>query len=172
MSSLTLDAEALYLDLLAALCTLVTTASSPPQLVGIASGGVWLAERLQADLKLPGKSGTLSSAMHRDDFAKRGLAASSQTQLPFEVNGVHLVLVDDVLYTGRTIRAVINELFDYGRPASVKLVVLVDRGGRELPVQPDLAMARVSLPAVQSLALARADDGRLSFEVQDKSGGA
>ena len=172
MSSLTLDAEALYLDLLAALRTLLTTASSPPQLVGIASGGVWLAERLQADLKLPGKSGTLSSAMHRDDFAKRGLAASSQTQLPFEVNGAHLVLVDDVLYTGRTIRAVINELFDYGRPSSVKLVVLVDRGGRELPVQPDLAMARVSLPAVQSLALARADDGRLSFEVQDKSGGA
>ena len=168
MSSLTLDAEALYKDLLTAMKALISGYSSPPQLIGIASGGVWLAERLQTDLQLPGKSGTLSSAMHRDDFAKRGLASSQQTQLPFDVNGAHLVVVDDVLYTGRTIRAVINELFDYGRPASVKLVVLVDRGGRELPVQPDVAVARVSLPSMQSLALARADTGRLSFEVQDK----
>ena len=168
MSSLTLDAEALYADLVVAMKTLLSSYSSPPQLIGIASGGVWLAERLQADLQLPGKSGTLSSAMHRDDFAKRGLANSRQTQLPFDVNGAHLVVVDDVLYTGRTIRAVVNELFDYGRPASVKLVVLVDRGGRELPVQPDVAIARVSLPATQSLALALAGDGRLSFEVQDK----
>ena len=168
MSSLTLDAEALYRDLLKAMQLLMATYASPPQLVGIASGGVWLAERLQADLKLPGKTGTLSSAMHRDDFAKRGLASSSQTQLPFDVNGAHLVVVDDVLYTGRTLRAVINELFDYGRPASVKLVVLVDRGGRELPVQPDLAIARVALPATQSLALARLADGSFSFEVQDR----
>ena len=168
MPSLTLDAEALYRDLASAMHLLMASYSSPPQLVGIASGGVWLAERLQADLKLPGKTGTLSSAMHRDDFAKRGLASSSQTQLPFDVNGAHLVVVDDVLYTGRTIRAVINELFDYGRPASVKLAVLVDRGGRELPVQPDLAMARVTLPATQSLALARLADGSFSFEVQDK----
>ena len=168
MSSLTLDAEALYRDLLKAMQLLLATYSSPLQLVGIASGGVWLAERLQADLKLPGKTGTLSSAMHRDDFSKRGLASSSQTQLPFDVNGAHLVVVDDVLYTGRTLRAVINELFDYGRPASVKLVVLVDRGGRELPVQPDLAMARVALPATQSLALARLANGSFSFEVQDR----
>ena len=168
MSSLTLDAEALYKDLLTAMKALISGYSSPPQLIGIASGGVWLAERLQTDLQLPGKSGTLSSAMHRDDFAKRGLASSQQTQLPFDVNGAHLVVVDDVLYTGRTIRAVVNELFDYGRPASVKLVVLVDRGGRELPVQPDVVIARVSLPATQSLSLARADDGRLSFDVQDK----
>ena len=167
MSSLTLDAEALYSDLAIAMKLLIGTYPSPPQLVGIASGGVWLAERLQADLQLPGKTGTLSSNMHRDDFAKRGLAASQQTQLPFDVNGAHLVVVDDVLYTGRTIRAVINELFDYGRPASVKLVVLVDRGGRELPVQPDLSMARVTLPSAQSLALARAEDGRFSFQVLD-----
>jgi pyrimidine operon attenuation protein / uracil phosphoribosyltransferase len=167
MSSLTLDAEALYRDLASAMQLLLASYSSPPQLVGIASGGVWLAERLQTDLNLPGKTGTLSSAMHRDDFAQRGLAASSQTQLPFDVNGAHLVVVDDVLYTGRTLRAVINELFDYGRPASVKLVVLVDRGGRELPVQPDLAMARVALPATQSLALVRLPNGSFSFEVQD-----
>ena len=168
MSSLTLDAEALYRDLLKAMPLLLTSYSSAPQLVGIASGGVWLAERLQHDLKLAGKIGVLSSSMHRDDFAKRGLAASSQTLLPFDVNGAHLVLVDDVLHTGRTLRAVINELFDYGRPASVKLVVLVDRGGRDLPVQPDIAIARVALPASQSLALVRADDGQFTFHVQDK----
>jgi len=168
MSSLTLDAEALYRDLLNAVRSLLASYSEPVQLVGIASGGVWLAERLQHDLKLSGKIGILSSAMHRDDFAKRGLASSSQTQLPFDVNGAHLMVVDDVLYTGRTLRAVINELFDYGRPASVKLVVLVDRGGRELPVQPDLAIARVALPATQSLALARLENGSFSFEVQDR----
>ena len=168
MSSLTLDAEALYRDLLYAVRSLMASYSEPVQLVGVASGGVWLAERLQQDLELPGKIGILSSAMHRDDFAKRGLASTSQTQLPFNVNGAHLMVVDDVLYTGRTLRAVINELFDYGRPASVKLVVLVDRGGRELPVQPDLAIARVALPETQSLALARLEDGSFSFEVQDR----
>jgi pyrimidine operon attenuation protein/uracil phosphoribosyltransferase len=167
MSSLTLDAEALYGDLLKAMQLLMASDAEPVQLVGIASGGVWLAERLQHDLKRAGKIGTLSSAMHRDDFAKRGLASSSQTLLPFDVNGAHLVVVDDVLYTGRTLRAVINELFDYGRPASVRLVVLVDRGGRELPVQPDLAMARVALPASQSLALARSESGHFTFQVQD-----
>ena len=168
MSSLTLDAEALYRDLLNAVRLLMASYSEPVQLVGVASGGVWLAERLQHDLKLSGKIGILSSSMHRDDFAKRGLASSSQTQLPFDVNGAHLMVVDDVLYTGRTLRAVINELFDYGRPASVKLLVLVDRGGRELPVQPDLAIARVTLPATQSLALARLENGSFSFEVQDR----
>ncbi|MDB5967244.1 MAG: bifunctional pyr operon transcriptional regulator/uracil phosphoribosyltransferase PyrR [Polaromonas sp.] len=172
MSSLTLDAEALYRDLLRHMRQLVATHeaafAAAPLLVGIASGGAWLAERLQADLGLPGKPGTLSSAMHRDDFARRGLASSGQTQLPFDVNGAHLIVVDDVLYTGRTLRAVLNELFDYGRPASVKLVVLVDRGGRELPVQPDVAIARVALPATQSLELARSPDGEFSFQVQDR----
>jgi pyrimidine operon attenuation protein/uracil phosphoribosyltransferase len=86
--------------------------------------------------------------------------------LPFDVNGAHLIVVDDVLYTGRTIRAVLNELFDYGRPASVRLMVLVDRGGRELPVQADLAVARVTLPASQTLELARTDDGRFRFRLQ------
>ena len=168
MSSLTLDAEALYGDLLKAMQLLMASYTEPPQLVGIASGGAWLAERLQLDLKLPGKTGTLSSSMHRDDFSSRGLASGSQTLLPFDVNGAHLIVVDDVMYTGRTLRAVINELFDYGRPASVKLVVLVDRGGRELPMQPDLAIARVVLPASQSLALVRDAAGRFTFHVQEK----
>jgi pyrimidine operon attenuation protein/uracil phosphoribosyltransferase len=164
MSDLRLDAEALYAELARGLPAL---RGADGRLVGITSGGAWLAQRLQQDLGLPGRAGVISSAMHRDDFAQRGLAASAaQTELPFEVDGAHIVLLDDVLYTGRTIRAVLNELFDYGRPASVKLAVLVDRGGRELPVQADYAAARVALPPAQSLQLARADDGRFSFRVE------
>jgi pyrimidine operon attenuation protein/uracil phosphoribosyltransferase len=162
--TLVLDAEALYRDLLRAVPLLSET---PARLVGITSGGAWLAERLQKDLGLEGVHGTISSSMHRDDFAQRGLAAGGQTKLPFDVNGAHIVLLDDVLYTGRTLRAVINELFDYGRPASVKLAVLVDRGGRELPIQADYAGARVSLRAAQSLALARNDAGTFSFDVKE-----
>nr|WP_230680852.1 bifunctional pyr operon transcriptional regulator/uracil phosphoribosyltransferase PyrR [Paracidovorax cattleyae] len=137
------------------------------QLAGIASGGAWLAERLQQDLGLPGEAGVLSSALHRDDFFQRGMAASAQTRLGFEVNGADILLLDDVLYTGRTIRAVLNELFDYGRPARVRLAVLVDRGGRELPVQAEFAAARVALPGTQSLALARADGGAFHFHVHE-----
>jgi pyrimidine operon attenuation protein/uracil phosphoribosyltransferase len=166
MTSLTLDAEALYRDALRGIQQLLAGDAQPPRLVGVASGGVWLAERVRADLGLADAIGTLSSAMHRDDFSRRGLSASGQTVLPFDVNGANLIVLDDVLYTGRTIRAVLNELFDYGRPASVRLVVLVDRGGRELPIQPDFAAARVALPASQSLALARAEDGKFSFQVQ------
>jgi pyrimidine operon attenuation protein/uracil phosphoribosyltransferase len=165
MSDLTLDAQALYADLLQGARALCRTDT---RLVGITSGGAWLAQRLQTDLTLPGACGVISSAMHRDDFAQRGLGGGGRTQLPFEINGAHVLLVDDVMYTGRTLRAVMNELFDYGRPASVKLAVLVDRGGRELPIQPDFAAARVSLPSTQSLALARAEDGSLRFDLKTK----
>jgi pyrimidine operon attenuation protein/uracil phosphoribosyltransferase len=165
MSDLTLDAQALYADLLQGARALCRTDT---RLVGITSGGAWLAQRLQVDLALPGTCGVISSAMHRDDFAQRGLGGGGRTQLPFEINGAHVLLVDDVMYTGRTLRAVMNELFDYGRPASVKLAVLVDRGGRELPIQPDFAAARVSLPSTQSLALARAEDGSLRFDLKTK----
>ena len=168
MSSLMLDAEALYGDLRAAMPALLTAFAEPTQLVGVASGGAWLAQRLHKDLGLAGEAGVLSSSMHRDDFSQRGLASSAQTVLPFDVNGAHLIVVDDVLYTGRTIRAVINELFDYGRPASVRLVVLVDRGGRQLPVQPDLAVARVSLPASQTLELVHAEEGKFTFRVESR----
>jgi pyrimidine operon attenuation protein/uracil phosphoribosyltransferase len=164
VSTLTLDAEALYRELLRGVQAM---GHANTHLVGIMSGGAWLAERLQLDLKLPGQAGTISSAMHRDDFAQRGLSSSGQTTLPFDVSGANIVLLDDVLYTGRTIRAVINELFDYGRPASVKLAVLVDRGGRELPLQADFAAARVTLGASQSLALARNDAGAFSFKVEE-----
>ena len=165
MSSLALDAEARYGELQRGVRPLLTPET---RLVGIVSGGQWLAERLQADLGLPGAAGAISSAMHRDDYAKRGLAASGQTTLPFDINGAAILLLDAVLYTGRTIRAVVNELFDYGRPARVRLAVLVDRGGRQLPVAAEFAAARVVLPATQSLQLARADEGAFSFHVEDK----
>jgi pyrimidine operon attenuation protein / uracil phosphoribosyltransferase len=164
MSALFLDAPTLYQELLKGVKNLL---ESDTKLIGIASGGVWLAQQLQADLRLAGKAGIISSAMHRDDFSKRGLAHSVQTQIPFDVNGKDIVLIDDVLYTGRTIRAVLNELFDYGRPARVRLAVLVDRGGRQLPVQADFAAARVSLPAAQSLALARSESGVFSFKIEE-----
>jgi pyrimidine operon attenuation protein/uracil phosphoribosyltransferase len=167
VSALTLDAEALYADLRRGVQALLAErAGAVVHLVGVASGGVWLAERLAQDLGLNRPLGVLSSAMHRDDFSQRGLSGSAQTQLPFDVEGAHLIVLDDVLYTGRTVRAVLNELFDYGRPASVRLAVLVDRGGRELPVQADVAAARVSLPAGHSLQLARDAAGRLSLDLQ------
>ena len=161
MSELLLDAEGLYLELKRGVQRLLTPDTA---LVGIWSGGAWLAERLAADLGLP--CGTISSAMHRDDFGSRGLAKADHTTLPFDVNGRDILLIDDVLYTGRTTRAVINELFDFGRPARVQLAVLVDRGGRELPIEPAFSAARVSLRADQSLRLARSEDGRFSFEVK------
>lgn len=166
MTTLTLDAEALYRELARGVQAL---RQADTRLVGITSGGAWLAERLQKDLGLQGEPGVISSAMHRDDFARRGLAASAQTRLNFNVDGAHILLLDDVLYTGRTIRAVLNELFDYGRPGAVQLAVLVDRGGRELPVQADFAAARVALPASQSLELARDGQGRFSFQVESAS---
>ncbi|MFM2035467.1 MAG: hypothetical protein RL459_732 [Pseudomonadota bacterium] len=163
MSILALDAEALYGELLRVIRAQWVAGT---QLVGVTSGGAWLAERLQKDLGLTGVHGTISSAMHRDDFARRGLSSSAHTKLPFDVNGAEVLLLDDVLFTGRTIRAVLNELFDYGRPARVRLAVLVDRSGRELPIQADVCAARVALPATQSLALARNEQGQFSFNVE------
>ena len=123
--------------------------------------------RLQADLGLEGAPGVISSALHRDDFSKRGLSAGADhTKLPFEIEGRHIVLVDDVLYTGRTIRAAVNELYDFGRPASVALAVLVDRGGRELPICAACAPATIELPAGKRLSLARDDVGKFTFEIR------
>ena len=162
--SLHLDAEALYTELLAGVRGLIVP---DVVLVGVWSGGAWLAERLQRDLGLPGEPGVISSSLHRDDFGSRGMSASADhTRLPFEVKGRAILLIDDVLFTGRTTRAVINELFDFGRPASVTLAVLVDRGGRELPIEPVFSAARVTLAPEQRLRLAKAEDGRFSFDVK------
>jgi len=168
---LELDAESLYAQLRQGVHALLADGTRPDAaLVGIWSGGAWLAERLQRDLGLPGGDkgyGVISSTLHRDDFSARGLASGTDpTQLPFAIERRHIVLVDDVLHTGRTIRAVVNELYDFGRPASVTLAVLVDRGGRELPIAAAFAAAKLALPAGQRLRLARADDGRFSFTVK------
>jgi pyrimidine operon attenuation protein/uracil phosphoribosyltransferase len=159
-----LDAEALYAELLSGVRKLMKPGGL---LVGIWSGGAWLAERLQRDLGFDGAPGVISSALHRDDFSQRGLSAGADhTRLPFEIDGRHIVLVDDVLYTGRTIRAAVNELYDFGRPASVALAVLVDRGGRELPIAAAFAAATIELAPPQRLSLAHDDRGKFSFEIR------
>lgn len=165
MSLPPLDAEALYDELLAGTRLLLKPGSV---LVGIWSGGAWLAERLHRDLGLDGAAGVISSALHRDDFSQRGLSAGADhTKLPFEVEGRDILLLDDVLYTGRTIRAAINEMYDFGRPASVALAVLVDRGGRELPIAAAVSAARITLPRQQRLSLARDGVGHFSFDIKE-----
>lgn len=165
-SSSTLDAEALYATLLAQVKAGLAGASDPA-IVGIHSGGAWLAERLAADLGLTARFGVLDVSFYRDDFAKKGLHADVKpTQINFDVAGATLLLVDDVLYTGRTTRAAINELFDYGRPARIMLAALVDRGERQLPVAADFVAAKVTVEPGQALVLQRADDGKFTLTVK------
>jgi pyrimidine operon attenuation protein/uracil phosphoribosyltransferase len=131
-------------------------------------GGVWLAERLTKDLSKD-DFGVINVAFHRDDYADKGVAAfhaasSMPTRIPFEVTGAHIILVDDVLDTGRTVRAALNELFDYGRPASVQLAVLVDRERRELPIEAAYASVRNTFSDDQILVLSKLADGKFHFE--------
>lgn len=138
-------------------------------LVGIHTGGVWVAERLHALLGLHVAPGVLNISFHRDDYNQRGLQANMHASLlPFETEGSHIIIVDDVLYTGRTIRAAMNELFDYGRPEKIELAVLVDRGGRELPIAADYCAHTLTLAAAQMLELEHAPDGSLSFRLTEK----
>ena len=167
MTSLQLDAEALYQQLLRGVRPLL---QPDTVLVGIWSGGAWLAERLQQDLQREGRPGVLSSTLHRDDFGSRGLAAGTDaTALPFAIDGAHILLVDDVLYTGRTIRAALSEINDFGRPRRVWLAVLIDRGGRELPVHAAVSAARIALPAHQRLSLVRDEAGSFSFDIEEEA---
>jgi len=139
-----------------------------PVLVGIYSGGAWIAERLSDLLGLDREIGLIDVSFYRDDFAEKGLHPQVKpTLIPFDVEGRHIILVDDVLYTGRTTRAAINELFDYGRPASVSLAVLADRGGRELPVAATWKVWDVELEQKQSLVLAKQDDGQLAWRLEN-----
>ena len=141
-------------------------------MVGLYTGGAWLAERLHRDLALKTPLGLMDIAFYRDDYAARGLKHDpKRTKIPFDVNGAELLLIDDVLYSGRTVRAAMNELFDYGRPASISLVVLVDRGGRQLPICAQHCGAQVDVPAGQRLRLKRGDDGRLALVLEaDRAG--
>lgn len=173
MSHLPLDAELLYAELKRGVQALLAGSAVTPHLVGIATGGAWLAERLQGDLGLPGPAGVISSTLHRDDYAQRGLRTQGlQTSLPFEVSGAQVLLIDDVLYTGRTLRAVINELYDYGRPACVRLAVLVDRGGRELPLAADFAAVRLPLDPALRFDLVRRPEGGFDFELASEAAAA
>jgi len=139
-------------------------------MIGIHTGGAWVAERLHALLKLPEPLGLMDIAFYRDDYAARGLKHDpKRTKIPFDVNGSELLLVDDVLYSGRTVRAAMNELFDYGRPQSISLVVLADRGGRQLPICAQHCGARIEVPAGMRLRLKRGDDGKLAFALEAES---
>ena len=160
-----LDAEALY----AALARQVKDALANVDkvaLVGIYSGGAWLADRLATELDVDGRLGYIDVSFYRDDYAEKGLPTDVKpSQIPFDVDGATILLVDDVLYTGRTTRAAINELFDYGRPARIMLAALVDRGERELPIAADFVAHTLALAPGERLVLQRAGDGKLSFTV-------
>lgn len=137
-------------------------------IVGIHTGGVWLAKRIHQALKITYPLGMLDISFYRDDYSKIGLHPQvTPSKLPFDAENSQIILVDDVLYTGRTIRAAVNELFDYGRPASIHLAVLVDRGGRELPIAARYTGATLSLPENSMLELRQAEDGKLSLDLRD-----
>ena len=133
------------------------------------TGGAWLAARLHHELGLESPLGFLSSAFYRDDVQARGLSARMQpTRIDFDVTDRRIVLVDDILHTGRTIRAALNEIFDYGRPARVQLAVLIDRLERELPVQPDHVGAQIPLKAGERLVLSQQTSGLFDLRIEEK----
>lgn len=161
------DAEELLKKLAASLQPLITEKTA---LVGIHSGGAWLMERL---LPMLGKNlahGILDVSFYRDDYSQRGLHSETvPSEIPFDVTDCHIILIDDVFYTGRTIRAAMNELFDYGRPASITLAVLVNRGGRELPIAPQISAFDTHLDAQENLQLLRHDDGKFYFSLKENA---
>ena len=158
------DAEALLPRLADGLRESVTPEVA---MIGMYTGGAWLAERLHAMLGLATPLGLMDIAFYRDDYNKEGLKHDpKRTKIPFDVNGCELLLVDDVLFSGRTVRAAMNELFDYGRPASITLVVLADRGGRQLPICAQHAGARVEVPAGMRLTLKRQESGKLALALE------
>jgi pyrimidine operon attenuation protein/uracil phosphoribosyltransferase len=135
--------------------------------VGIYSGGAWVAERLARMLPGAHPVGFIDVAFYRDDYNRSGLKANTRrTELPFDVEGATIVLVDDVLYTGRSVRAAVNELFDFGRPDRVELAVLVDRGGRELPIEPTYTGVRLAVARDLSVVLSRDEAGKLALGVE------
>ena len=136
-----------------------------PAMIGIHSGGVWVAARLHESLHIPVPLGSLDISFYRDDFTRIGMnPVVRPSQLPFSIDDRHIILVDDVLHTGRTIRAAMNELFDYGRPASILLATLVERDGRELPIQANVVGSHVRLTPRQHIKLLGPDDLKLEIK--------
>ena len=128
--------------------------ATEPVMIGIHSGGVWVAERLHGLMQIAEPLGHLDISFYRDDFSRIGMNPQVKpSHIPFNIDDRHIILVDDVLYTGRTIRAALNEIFDYGRPASVTLVVLIDRGGRELPIEANVVGVKLDLAADENVKL-------------------
>ena len=165
-----MNAELLYGKLLEALRKRAQAGSF--ELAGLAMGGAWIAERLAKDLDLP-HYGVINVAFHRDDYAEKGMtalrtASTMTTNLPYEVNGANIILIDDVLLTGRTVRAALNELFDFGRPAQVELMVLSDRGNRELPVCANFVGEQVQVPENQILVLEKDVENKFSFQLEER----
>lgn len=162
------SAETLYARLKQGVSALITDLPKDKvHLVGILSGGAWLAQRLQKDLGLPSAVGTLNISFYRDDFDRIGLHnQTSPSDIAFDVVDRHLIVVDDVLYTGRTIRAAMNELFDYGRPASIKLVVLIDRNERQLPICADFAAWETTSPSPGNWVLLQTEQGGFSLHLE------
>ena len=147
--------------------------SGPFELAGLAMGGAWITERLAKDLGIP-HFGVINVAFHRDDYAEKGMTAlrtssTMPTHLPFDVNGANIILIDDVLLTGRTVRAALNELFDFGRPAQVELMVLADRGNRELPIAADFVGEKVDVADQKILVLEKDAAGKFSFQLEERA---
>lgn len=138
-------------------------------IIGIRTGGVWVAERLRSALGVTAALGAIDVSFYRDDYGKVGLHPGVKpSEIPFSVEGRTILLVDDVLYTGRTTRAAINEIFDYGRPARVLLAALVDRGGRQLPYAADAVGVTLEVHDDQKIELLRSDAGQLSLSIQTR----
>ena len=138
-------------------------------MIGVHTGGAWIAAKLHKALGLSTPLGMLDISFYRDDFARVGLNPQvKKSAIPFDIEDAEIILVDDVLYTGRTVRAAMNELFDYGRPKRIDLAVLIDRGGRELPVAARFTGETLDLPGNQSLNLAQDATGHLSFHLVEK----
>lgn len=162
-----LDAEAIYRSFAQRVRDLV--GKQDVRLVGVHTGGVWLAERLRTELGIAEPVGVLDVSFYRDDFSRSGLAANVKpSKIPFEVADSRIVLVDDVLYTGRTVRAAMNEIFDYGRPTRIDLAVLIDRGGRELPVAANVIGRTIEVPPEVSVVLARDAQSKLHLTLEQK----
>jgi pyrimidine operon attenuation protein/uracil phosphoribosyltransferase len=141
------------------------TGISQPAMVGIHTGGVWIAQHLHRQLNIEEPLGSLDISFYRDDFTRIGMNPVVQpSQLPFSIDDRHIILVDDVLHTGRTIRAALNELFDYGRPASIMLATLIERGGRELPIQANAVGRQIELNPGEHIKLSGPDP--LALEIQ------
>ena len=141
------------------------TGRGNPAMIGIHTGGVWVAEKLHEQLNIDAPLGSLDISFYRDDFTRIGMnPVVRPSQLPFNIDNRHIILVDDVLHTGRTIRAAMNELFDYGRPASILLATLVERDGRELPIQANVVGRHVRLTAREHIKLLGPDTLKLEIK--------